>query len=231
MTLSPFRTRFLTDLIQRDLSGKSILLRAMTYDRIFKKFYYGTAKIYEGQYSFFGNPQVMPVKILWDYLVYWTISGSLFLHGRICHHSAYIRNLPKILRLSRLNHFMQDFFRRWHESTEHTTADGFIDISSIDLVRESNARLLDNLNDREFAKRFEQNIAQLETLAAEIVAESGLPANPPGKSWSLPTVMPNAFESVFDVIRTTSKSKSEGNAPPPMGLHKARSLASHGVSN
>jgi hypothetical protein len=119
---------------------------------------------------------------------------------------------------------MQNFFRRWHESTENATAAGFIDIYQLRLVRESNSRLLDVLNDRMLAKRFQQNVAQLETLAREIVAESGLPARPPGRRWIAPTVARNAFESAFDVIRTQARPEVDVNATRPKLARQARTV-------
>ncbi|MEM9352731.1 MAG: tryptophan 7-halogenase, partial [Planctomycetota bacterium] len=68
-----FANTFLTDLIRRDLTGREYRIRAYSYDKVFKKFYYGTASAYCDQYGIFGNPTVMPVKILWDYMVYWSI--------------------------------------------------------------------------------------------------------------------------------------------------------------
>ena len=71
-----FSNMFLTDLIQRDLNGKGIRFRSFLYDRIFKRFFHGTAHVYNQQYPLFGNQQVMPVKILWDYICVLVVDRS-----------------------------------------------------------------------------------------------------------------------------------------------------------
>ncbi len=193
-----FSNTFLTDLIHRDLTGRGIRIRAFSYDRIFKRFYYGTALAYQDQYRLFGNPTVMPVKILWDYLVYWSITGFIFMQDRMCQQTMYLRNLNKLSRLGKVNHFMQDFFRQWHEQTKDLPASGQVDISQIPLIREANERLATKLNDRDFFKQFAANLAQLETLGCEIVEQSGIPIDVPFKRTNQTQIRKNSFETVFE---------------------------------
>ena len=192
-----FSNTFLTDLIQRDLSGKGYRIRAFSYDRIFKRFYYGTKTAYQDQYRMFGNPTVMPVKILWDYMVYWSITAFVFMQGRMCHQTMYMRNLSRLTQLGKVNHFMQDFFRQWHAATDGKPVSGTVDISQIPLIREMNSRLLEDMNDAAFFKRFASNLAQLETLGCEIVEQSGLNITAPFGRSSTPAIRSNAFETVF----------------------------------
>lgn len=192
-----FSNTFLTDLIKRDLTGSGFRIRAFSYDRIFKRFYYGTKTAYQDQYCMFGNPTVMPVKILWDYLVYWSITAFIFMQDRICHQTMYMRNINRLSRLGKLNHFMQDFFRQWHAATEGQDLRGIIDISQIPLIREMNTRLLEEMNSGTFFKRFASNLGQLETLCCEIVEQSGLNVQVPFHASTLATVKPNSFASVF----------------------------------
>lgn len=196
-----FSNTFLTDLIQRDLSGKGIRLRAFSYDRIYKRFYYGTLEAYRNQYCMFGNPTVMPVKILWDYLVYWSITGFIFMHDRTCQQSMYVRNLRLLTRLGKVNHFMQSFFREWHEQTKDIPAGGTVNISEMPIIREMNQRLKETMNDRTFAKQFAANLAQLENLGCEIVAQSGLSADPPFRRSQQPSIRQDAFAHVFDSLQ------------------------------
>ncbi len=205
-----FSNTFLTDLIRRDLSGKGFLLgtRAFSYDRIYKRFYYGTSTAYFDQYCIFGNPTVMPVKILWDYLVYWSITGFIFMQGRMCHQSMYLRNLGRLSRLGKVNHFMQEFFRRWHEETKDIPACGTIDISQVPLIRESNTRLLEAMNNRTYFQRFAANLAQLETLACEIVEHTGLAVDVPFRRSRSSMVVHDAFEPVFQSITVLDKAAS-----------------------
>lgn len=192
-----FSNTFLTDLIRRDLTGRGFRIRAFSYDRIFKRFYYGTKTAYQDQYRMFGNPTVMPVKILWDYMVYWSITGFIFMQDRMCHQSMYLRNLSRLTQLGRINHFMQEFFRTWHEQTDGRELHGTVDISQIPLVRESNQRLLEDMDSRTFTRRFAANVAQLATLGCEIVDYSGISVQVPFRKSNLGSVRRNAFDSVF----------------------------------
>lgn len=196
-----FSNTFLTDLISRDLSGKGFRIRAYSYDRIFKRFYYGTASAYQDQYCMFGNPTVMPVKILWDYMVYWSITGFIFMQDQMCRQTMYLRNLRRLTRLGDINHYMQDFFRDWHEATKDVEASGIVDISQIPLIRESNQRLLDDMSNGQFNQQFGQNVLQLETLAREIVQQSSLDREFPFKAKQSASTQSNTFETVFHSIK------------------------------
>ena len=198
-----FSNTFLTDLIERDMNGKGIRMRAFSYDRIFKRFYYGTLEAYRNQYCMFGNPTVMPVKILWDYLVYWSITGFIFMHDRTCQQSMYLRNLRLLSRLGKVNHFMQEFFREWHEQTKDIPASGIVNISEMPIIREMNQRLKDQMDNRTFAKQFAANLAQLENLGCEIVAQSGVAVTPPFKKSTNPSIRQDAFAHVFESLRET----------------------------
>ena len=156
----------------------------------------------------FGNPTVMPVKILWDYMIYWSITGFIFMHDRQCHQTMYMRNLGKLKRLGKLNHSMQEFFRKWHSATENKSVGGTIDISKMPLIREANQRLKDDMDNRTFFKQFTANLAQLELLAAEIVEHSGLEnelnfITKPNNS----LIRVNAFERVLNPEQTPTSFK------------------------
>lgn len=204
-----FSNTFLTDLIHRDLTGQGIRIRAFSYDRIFKRFYYGTSLAYQNQYRVFGNPTVMPVKILWDYLVYWSITGFIFMQDRICQQAMYVRNLNRLSRLGKVNHFMQDFFGKWHEQTQGIVAGGHVDISKIPLIREANGRLLEPMSNRVFNQQFAANLLQLETLACEIVEQSGVNIEIPFKKSRRPRIRNNSFETVFASIGTSTGTPTE----------------------
>ncbi len=192
-----FSNTFLSDLINRDLSGRGFRIRAFSYDRIFKRFYYGTRTAYQDQYCLFGNPTVMPVKILWDYLVYWSITAFIYMQDRMCQQTMYLRNLSRLTQLGKVNHFMQEFFRQWHDATDGVPVEGVIDISQMPIIRECNQRLLDEMNNGTFFSRFAGNLQQLETLAAEIVEQSGLPVQHQLRSKATAAVRQNAFQPVF----------------------------------
>lgn len=192
-----FSNTFLTDLIWRDMTWRGHRIRSFSYDRIYKRFYYGTLAAYANQYRLFGNPNVMPTKILWDYLVYWSITGFIFMHGRMCEQTMYLRNLGRLNEFGRLNHFMQSFFREWHEATKGQPAIGCVNVSEMPIIREMNQRLKDDLAGGRFSERFAANLAQLQTLAVEIVKESGVKMEVPFAVSSSKLVRHGGFEKIF----------------------------------
>ena len=208
-----FANTFLTDLIWRDMTWRGHRIRAFSYDRIFKRFYYGTLPVYQNQYQMFGNPIVMPTKILWDYLGYWSITAFIFCHGRTCEQSMYVRNLDRLKRLGEINHFMQSFFQTWHAETEGQPADGYINISNMPIIRKMNARLKEEFSRPEFFERFELNLQQLETLATEIVAASGVKMTTPWKGSSSDAIHHDAFQAILDSTQHTSDPQEEVLAP------------------
>lgn len=211
-----FANTLLCDLIHRDLTGRGHRIRAFAYDRIFKRFYHGTTVAYLDQYQLFGNHQIMPVKILWDYLMYWSITAFIFMHGRMCQQMMYMRHLSKLSRLSKLNHAMQAFFRKWHHARPSREIGGTVDISRIPIIRETNQRLLDDLTNREFATRFTQNVAQVETLFWEIVDHADVPdVSFPFKRTQHPGARKNVLREVFDV---TTAIDEDAALPRPLSL-------------
>ena len=121
------------------------------FDFLYKRMHYGTAPVYHGQYHLFGDQQVMPVKILWDYMVYWTLSGYVFCHGKTFDLSMYARHFFKLKRLDELNRFMQKFFRLWHAETPHWESTGEIDAWEMPVIIDTNRALRDKLDDAAFA--------------------------------------------------------------------------------
>ena len=157
----------------------------------------------------------MPVKILWDYLVYWSITGFIFMQGQMTHQTMYLRNMSKLSRLGKMNHFMQDFFRTWHLETADIPAGGCIDISRIPLIREMNQRLLDEMSNGQFVSRFGDNLLQLETLGNEIVSESGIAIDVPFKRSSKASIRSDAFETLFaSIVEPTFKQDNVGRTEP-----------------
>lgn len=213
-----FSNTFLTDLVSRDLSWRPFRSRTYAYDKIFKRFYYGTLTAYENQYQMFGNPVVMPTKILWDYLIYWSITGFIFFHERMCQQTMYLRNLRRLNRLGELNHSMQEFFRHWHVATESETANGTVDISQLKIIREMNQQLKDKLKGGQFFERFDLNLKQLETLATEIIANSELSFKPTGRNWygQESGVRENAFQGIFESTVVTSDVSSNSSKSPSL---------------
>ena len=96
----------------------------------------------------FGNQQVMPVKLIWDYKVYWSVTGFIMLHGRVCEPLMYPRHMFKLARLKKLNGFMQHFFRIWNAQCPGREVSGMINVSHLPLIWDTNKSLSETLDRR-----------------------------------------------------------------------------------
>ncbi len=210
-----FGNTFLSSLIERDLQGKSNIYNAFYYDKLYKTFFHGTGVVYTDQYPLFGNHQVMPVKIMWDYMIYWTLTSYLFFHGRTCETLMYIRHIPQLKRISELNQCMQAFFRTWDESRSSVEVSGQINMSKVDLIFETNRALGDTLTGREFSRRFVQNQKTIESLFWEIIDTVGLETPIPLKRKNS-VKKTSYFSSIF-----SASSPSEAGAEVHSNARKA----------
>lgn len=209
-----FGNTFLTELIDRDMQGKSNQVHTRTYNIAYRRFFEGTLHAYEGQYPLFGDHQVMPVKVLWDYMTYWTLTGFLFFHQRTCNPLTYFQNVFRLKRINDLNQEMQKFFRYWHEQNRYREISGLINLSEIPLIFDTNKALLDTLSDAEFRERFSDNAEMMEQLLWEIVDAAGLEYRMPFRR---KTEKRSAAERYFEqVFRVTSGTVSPRSDQEPM---------------
>ena len=58
-------------------------MHAGVFEQIYFSFYESTLALYRGQYAMFGNAEVMPVKVIWDYAYYWGILCQFFFQHRL----------------------------------------------------------------------------------------------------------------------------------------------------
>jgi flavin-dependent dehydrogenase len=178
---------YITALIQHDQAGESLRMPALFYGELFQSFYESTLSLYQDQYSLFGEPTVMPTKVLWDYTYYWGVLCQLFFQNRLTDRHALSALHEPLMRARRLNAAIQQFMRTWGEHSKQrrtqrapSLADNparMLDQASLPWFAELNRGLRDTLDDDQFHQRILDNIAQLEQLATEIVgaALSDLP--------------------------------------------------------
>jgi flavin-dependent dehydrogenase len=102
------------ELIVRELDGEDVSERVEFYNDFFFRLFNTTVALYKDNYQFFGNPQIMVAKVVFDSLVYFTTLASPFVHGRMLE----VTDIEQLLE-----HFegvlpwltgMQQLFRDWH---------------------------------------------------------------------------------------------------------------------
>ena len=211
-----FGNTFLCELIRRDLAGERFRLHAKAFDFLYKQMHHGTASVYQNQYPLFGNQQVMPIKILWDYMIYWSLSGFIFCNGRSFDLRMYSRHFFKIKRLNDLNKFMQKFFRLWDAEGPQWESTGEIDAWEMPIIIDTNRSLADDLDDGEYAARFAENVAQMETLFWEIIDWSGVKCRVPFRRRKHAGSKPSTFQMLFEATQRrldTASPVTTGESP------------------
>jgi flavin-dependent dehydrogenase len=164
------------DLIAKDRAGQPFAPYAEIFQQLYFGFFENTMTLYRGQYPLFGDAQVMPVKVIWDYTYYWALLAPLVCGGKLTEVSLLGRLRPQFERGRALNLAMQALLRAWGDANraaglpDAATLDGrLLDQFGIDWFHEMNRALHDTLDNPTFAQRIRDNVARMDWLAAEIL--------------------------------------------------------------
>jgi flavin-dependent dehydrogenase len=166
---------YVCDLIEKERAGTSIAAHAEIYQQLYFSFYENTLTLYQDQYPIFGDPQVMPVKIAWDYAYYWALLAPLFFGRRQTELALLGRLKPAFTRGRALNLAMQLLLRDWgarNRDAMPARRGRLLDQYALDWCRQMNGALTEQLDDDAFAARIAANVARMEWLAAEILAQA-----------------------------------------------------------
>lgn len=151
---------------RRDPRHPSIAPQARHYERLFFSFYEGTLRMYRGQYNLFGDPEVLPIKVIWDYAYYWGVLCQLVFQNRLGD-SAFITAMgDELVAASELNTRMQAFFQRWHACSDRRNPRRMLDQRDLTWFADMNRTLHDQLDDASLAERLRNNVAMMRSLAA-----------------------------------------------------------------
>jgi len=164
------------DLIAKERGGHPFAPYAEIYQQLFFGFFENTMTLYRGQYALFGDAQVMPVKVIWDYTYYWALLAPLACGDKLTEISLLGRLRPQFERGRALNLALQALLRAWGEAndaaggSDPATLDGrLLDQFGIEWFHDMNRALHDHLDNAAFAQRIRDNVARMEWLAAEIL--------------------------------------------------------------
>ena len=159
---------YITELIERDLRGEPLAPHARLYEQLFQSFYRNTLSLYLDQYDIFGDPEVLPVKVFWDYTYYWGVLCQLFFQNRLADVAILGRVRGELAATQALNGAMQRFLREWSRVGTRRNPAVLIDQAGLDWFVELNRGLRDPLDDAGFEARVRGGCVQLQALAAEI---------------------------------------------------------------
>jgi len=160
---------FITELVAKDIGGDAVGMLASVYENIYFSCYDSMLPLYTGQYKLFGDAEVLPMKVLWDYTFYWGVLCQLFFQQRLTDVSTMKRLQAELAQARALNIEMQRFLRAWGEVSARRNPARMLDQASLDWFVELNRGLTDRLDDAAFAARMQTSCEQLAALALQIV--------------------------------------------------------------
>ncbi len=160
---------YITDLVARDLAGQPIGAHVSIYEQVFRSMYDNTLALYQGQYGLLGDPEVLPIKIFWDYAYYWGVLAKMFFHGGLTDLVALGQMRDELGLIHPLNLAVQTFVRQMSaHSTKHNPP-AFLDQASLPWFVELNRSLLDKVGADEFKLRLRESSLRMRQLATEIL--------------------------------------------------------------
>jgi flavin-dependent dehydrogenase len=164
-----YSNTYLTDLIVRDLSGQRVTQLTRMYNDLFISFADHTFQIYQDQYGIFGNSRVLPIKIIWDFAIYWCFLAFLFCQDRFCELHLFAKYAEDLKLVSKLNGDMQNFLREWHQQDSEPPPKSQVDLRTVPVMLRLNEQLEGRLDDDdEFDTQLAENLQILFQIASEI---------------------------------------------------------------
>ena len=162
----------ITELIALDRAQRPIGAHAQLYDQLFHSFYDSTLALYTDQYPIFGDPEVLPVKVIWDYAFYWGVLAQFFFQKRIADLAALSKLRDELAQCQKLNLVVQALLREWSTHSHKHNPAVMIDQASMPWFAELNRSLGDTLDDAQFRSRLRESTARLQALAGEIAGRA-----------------------------------------------------------
>jgi flavin-dependent dehydrogenase len=160
---------FITEMIAQDRNKRTVELYSMIYEQVYFSLYDNMLTLYQDQYKLFGDSEVMPVKVIWDYTYYWGVMCQLFFQNRLTDLMTMGRMQTTLASVQGLNKDMQLFLRSWGEVSRKSNPAQMLDQASLPWFAELNRGLKDTLTPAQFDERMRANLVQLNQLAEQIV--------------------------------------------------------------
>jgi flavin-dependent dehydrogenase len=160
---------FITEMIAQDRNKRTVELYSTIYEQVYFSLYENMLTLYQDQYKLFGDSEVMPVKVIWDYTYYWGVMCQLFFQNRLTDLMTMGRMQTTLASVQSLNKDMQLFLRAWGEVSRKKNPAQMLDQASLPWFAELNRGLKDELTPAQFDERMRANLAQLNELAEQII--------------------------------------------------------------
>jgi hypothetical protein len=160
---------YITELVVRDVAGLRLEAHAQIYEQIFRSFYDSTMALYLDQYGLFGDPEVLPTKVIWDYTYYWSVLAQLFCQDRLTDLASLSNLRDELARCQQLNVAVQDYLRAWGQVSARRNPAVMLDQAAAPWFVELNRSLNDRQDDADFRARIRAATHRLNALAHELL--------------------------------------------------------------
>ncbi len=160
---------YITDLVARDTEGLNIGARTAVYEQVFRSFYDNTLALYVDQYGIFGDPEILPLKVFWDYTYYWGVLARLFFHGGLTDMETLTQVRDQMGTMQQLNLAMQNHVRGMCQHSQKRNQRVLLDQASLPWFAELNRSIADKVDNAEFGARLKTTAVRLRELATEIL--------------------------------------------------------------
>lgn len=157
---------FICHLIDTDINDKSSFpTKCLMLDKFYLNLFRNTARIYQDLYPIFGHPVVMPIKILWDFAVYWSFTAFIFIQGRFDESKSLFRLREHFEEIGQMNEHFQALLKQWADEEPPHANQIYIDPFNFAFLNELNQGLTKSFSDEDaFRQQFLANIQHLKCL-------------------------------------------------------------------
>lgn len=158
---------FITELVAADMDDGDLPGLAKAYNRQYLQLYRSFLGLYEGQYSMFGNAQVMSLKIVFDYSGYWGSTALLYFQNKL-HDVEFLKSVTvDMIQVHRLTSGGQKFFRQWHAVDDGSWAQSqMLNYQTLEYLAQWQADLRRSYTDDELRRALRANRQVLELVTA-----------------------------------------------------------------
>ena len=160
---------YITDLVVRDRAGRSLLAHTAIYEQIFRSFHDNMLALYVDQYGIFGDPEVLPIKVFWDYTFYWGVLARVFYNGSLTDMAALSHLRNELGSMQTLNVAVQAYVRGLCAHSRKRNRPIMLDLASLPWFVELNRALTERTQGNAFRDVLIAANRRLRELATEIL--------------------------------------------------------------
>ena len=163
---------YICELVARDRAGRPLAACARVFDQVFHSFYESMLALYRDQYPIFGDPEVLPVKVIWDYTFYWGVLAQIYFQRRLADLASLSALRAELAHCQALNVKVQELLRGWSAARPAASVANpavMLDQAALPWFAELNRSLGDPPDDdASFRDRIRASTRQMRSLATEI---------------------------------------------------------------